>query len=145
MVIKMEDYTGKWQENRYLSDSMEPILDLQEIPWLIKQAINAFAPVYTITQNDQRVIVSLTLGVTKNEIYEFDDIERISQPPFGPPLSVKCWVNEGHLVVEQKSEVHGFQFRAKWSVSDGKQLRHIILTMKDGTQTEINLVLDRIE
>ncbi|KAJ3000383.1 hypothetical protein HDV02_005743 [Globomyces sp. JEL0801] len=144
-TTQMENYAGKFKENSELSDSKDILLELQDVPWLIKKAISMFSATMTITQTEKQIVINVTLaaGIHKEEIYEIDGLEKPNTPPWGPALTRRTfWGDDGHLCVETKSP-KGYSILAVWGL-DGKggQTRVLNITMKDGSKKIVKLFLD---
>jgi hypothetical protein len=96
------DFSGRWVPDFERWQGVERLLDLQDAPWIVRQAIGRVNAVEAVTQTDDELVVELDVPLPlpgKVQRCPFDDRLRDDRTPLGrPSRSRHYWEDPRTLV-----------------------------------------------
>lgn len=95
------DFSGSWRLDEQLSLSMEPLLELQGVPWALRKAAGGFDAEATITQSSDRLSVTFdNFRGVQNQVLLFDGTPHQTVNPAGLPTTLTTsWADGGAVLV----------------------------------------------
>jgi hypothetical protein len=101
-------YVGVWLLDLEASDSIEPLMNLIDAPWIARKLADSMTPTLTITllgDGGLRLVNENPIQTTDQRM-PADGVEREREDPLGRKVvSSQVWNDAGQLVVTQKNHV----------------------------------------
>lgn len=101
-------YVGVWLLDREASDSIAPLMELMDAPWIARKLADSMAPTLTITvlgDAGLRMVNENPIQTSDRQM-PVDGVERARKDPLGRKVvSSETWNDAGQLVVTQKTHV----------------------------------------
>ncbi|MCO4745896.1 MAG: hypothetical protein KC912_13970 [Proteobacteria bacterium] len=95
------DFTGGWQLDHQLSLPMDPLLELQGVPWLLRKVSAGFDATASITQSSDRLSVTFdNFRGVHNQVLLFNGQPHLTVNPAGLPTTLSTtWTHDGTVLV----------------------------------------------
>lgn len=96
------DFSGRWSPDFERWQGIERLLDLQDAPWIVRQAIGRVNAVEEITQTDDQLVVEVDVPLPlpgKVQRCPFDNRLRDDQTPLGRPSRSRHYWEDAETLV----------------------------------------------
>lgn len=115
------DLSGTWKLDHSHSESLDPLLRFQRVPWGLRQAVNLLAPTVVVEHEvDMFVWRSRNTFANTNEIYRLDRLPHEVATERGEVTFV-AWTESDGRVVTCKEERDGHETRVeRYLLADGR-------------------------
>jgi len=128
------DFSGRWVPDFERWQGIERLLDLQDAPWIVRQAIGRVNAVEEITQSAEQLVVEVDVPLPlpgKVQRCPFDNRLRDDQTPLGRPSRSRHYWEDDQTVVhvhELEDEVgEPYTLTARRRLTANKDTMHIEL------------------
>jgi hypothetical protein len=101
-------YLGRWLLDFDASDSIGPMMELMDTPWIARKLAGMMSPTVTITKLGERGLTMVNenpIKTTQQEMF-VDGVEREHEDPLGRKvIASQTWNDVGQLVVVERTHV----------------------------------------